>query len=438
MENIQFMNLILDNGACDIKVGFSTDESPITVPNCIARSKDRRVYIADELDHCKDYAGLTYRRPHDRGQLISWECEKAIWDGLFYGKDSRLMGGNGGKALDAHDTSLILTETPYTLPALSSNMDQIVFEEYGFSSYYRCTAGSLVSWNNISELYELTDGQQPRRADCTLVIDFGFSATHVVPVIHGQTYWPGVRRINVGGKQLTNFLKETVSFRHYNMMEETFLLNVVKQRACYVSQHFSDDLEECQMRKTKSQSRLVYALPDFRTSRLGCVVEDAKSPLKSPVKITENSQLLTLTNERFTIPEALFQPNILGIDQCGVPEAALQSVQACPPDVQNLLFANVVLTGGTSKLPGLADRMYTELQKNALHGSVLRVGQSEKPIPYAWEGGRQLFNNHAEALKDLRITKQEYDESGPNICLKKFGTQQEFAFPSDIDVIDNR
>ena len=40
----------------------------------------------------------------------------------------------------------------------------------------------------------------------------------------------------MGGKALTNYLKEAVSYRQYNMMDDTFLVNQVKERLCYVSQ----------------------------------------------------------------------------------------------------------------------------------------------------------------------------------------------------------
>jgi hypothetical protein len=31
-------------------------------------------------------------------------------------------------------------------------------------------------------------------------------------------------------------------YRYYNMMEETFLINIIKEKLCYVSQNFLQDL----------------------------------------------------------------------------------------------------------------------------------------------------------------------------------------------------
>lgn len=52
-------------------------------------------------------------------------------------------------------------------------------------------------------------------------------------------------RIDVGGKLLTNHLKELVSFRQWNMMDETYVMNEVKETCCYVSQQYGIDLETC-------------------------------------------------------------------------------------------------------------------------------------------------------------------------------------------------
>lgn len=53
-------------------------------------------------------------------------------------------------------------------------------------------------------------------------------------------------RIDIGGKLLTNHLKEIVSFRHWDVMEHTYVMNEVKEACCYVSNSFAEDLEACQ------------------------------------------------------------------------------------------------------------------------------------------------------------------------------------------------
>jgi len=51
--------------------------------------------------------------------------------------------------------------------------------------------------------------------------------------------------VDVGGKLLTNHLKELVSYRQWNMMDETSIVNDVKEKCCFLSQDFKQDLEIC-------------------------------------------------------------------------------------------------------------------------------------------------------------------------------------------------
>lgn len=49
--------------------------------------------------------------------------------------------------------------------------------------------------------------------DFCLVVDSGYSFTHIAPFYKGKIILEGIRRINVGGKHLTNHLKEIISYR---------------------------------------------------------------------------------------------------------------------------------------------------------------------------------------------------------------------------------
>lgn len=50
-------------------------------------------------------------------------------------------------------------------------------------------------------------------------------------------------RIDIGGKLMTNYLKEIVSYRHWYMMDQTSVMEHAKEEACYVSTQWKQDLE---------------------------------------------------------------------------------------------------------------------------------------------------------------------------------------------------
>ena len=63
----------------------------------------------------------------------------------------------------------------------------------------------------------------------------------------------------------------------------------------------------------------------------------------------------------FRAPEALFQPSFLGLEAAGIHETTYNSIYKCDLDIRRDLYGNVVLSGGTTMYPGIADRMQKEL-----------------------------------------------------------------------------
>jgi actin-related protein 6 len=124
--------IVLDNGASSIKAGVTTSSKDVRiVTNAIVRSKgDKITYFGHELDACKDFSTLHFRLPFERGYLVDWDAQKAIWDGIF--SDQVLN-------IDTAETSLLITEPYFNLPNVQEVYDQFVFEEYEFQSYFCST-----------------------------------------------------------------------------------------------------------------------------------------------------------------------------------------------------------------------------------------------------------------------------------------------------------
>lgn len=49
--------------------------------------------------------------------------------------------------------------------------------------------------------------------------------------------------MDLGGKALTNYLKELVSYRSVNVMDESFIMDDVKEKLCFVSLDVQRDLK---------------------------------------------------------------------------------------------------------------------------------------------------------------------------------------------------
>merc|ERR1712071_115308 len=102
-----------------------------------------------------------------------------------------------------------------------------------------------------------------------------------------------------------------------------------------------------------------------------------------------DGQVITIGNERFRCPEALFQPSFLGMESCGLHETTYNSIMKCDVDIRKDLYANTVLSGGTTMYPGIADRMQKEI--TALAPTTMKIKIIAPPEPNTRSGSVAPF-----------------------------------------------
>ena len=83
------------------------------------------------------------------------------------------------------------------------------------------------------------------------------------------------------------------------------------------------------------------------------------------------------------------------------------------------LFANIVLSGGSTMFPGIADRMQKEITALAPDSMVRMIKMIAPPErKYSvWIGGSVLAS--LSTFQSMWISKEEYDESGASIVHRK-------------------
>jgi len=415
--------LILDNGSYDIKVGYNTTATSDIkrVQNTICKTKDKKLLISNQIHNVNDISGITFKRPIEKGNLVSWEVEKQIWDYAFTSRDVDLD-------VDPTNCNLILGETPFTLPQLSINTDQIIFEEYGFPTLFRNPMASFIPWNyeNNETLYEpkLTNDLSSIKnySDFQLVIDSGFNATWIIPIIKGVVYWRSVRKFEIGGRFLSGVLREYVSFRHYNVTDETILVNNIKEKSCFVSMDYNESLKKIKQNnknRNRDQDHIIeYVLPDFNTTVQGYVLTPE---LKQKYKPQEQ-QILKLYDERFSVPESIFHPEIVNINnKPGLVETIVDSIFTLPELIRPLIVSNIMCIGGNFQMENFEKRLLNELKIVLPVEWDVRIGKPQDPTTYGWESAKKFSEN--ELYKNVRVSKQEYEEHGAQWCQQRFGFQ---------------
>ena len=130
-----------------------------------------------------------------------------------------------------------------------------------------------------------------------------------------------------------------------------------------------------------------------------------------------DGEVITIGNERFRCPEALFNPSLLGVESAGIHETTYNSILKYAVDCRKDLSTNIILSGGTTMCPGFADRIEKELTSLAPSTMTIKTIASPYRKYSVWTGGSILAS--LSSFQQMWISKKEYEESGASIVHRK-------------------
>ncbi|KAI3793173.1 hypothetical protein L1987_35788 [Smallanthus sonchifolius] len=133
----------------------------------------------------------------------------------------------------------------------------------------------------------------------------------------------------------------------------------------------------------------------------------------SLMKILTGREVITIGAERFRSAEVLFRPSLIGMEAGGIHEMTFKSIMKSDVDIRKDLYGNIVLSGGSTMFPGIADRVRKEITALAPSGMDVKVIANPERKHSAWIGGSVLAS--LSTFQQEWISKGEYDESGVSI-----------------------
>jgi len=304
--------------------------------------------------------------PVERSVVTNWDDMESLWHHTFYEE----------LQVAPEEHPVFLTETPLNPKANREKMTQIMFETFNVPAMYVATQAVLA-------LYAAgrTTG---------IVVDSGSATSHVVPIYEGYALPHAIIRLNLGGDDLDDYLMKILNEGGHDFTSDEAQKDIVrdiKEEVTYVALDFEQEMENAE--KT--------------------------SDLKKSFEL-DDGEVITIGDERFRCPEALFQPSFIGMESDGLTMTTQNSIMKCDGDIRRDLYGNTVLAGGNTMFPGFADRFQKEMSAFAPPTMTVNIISPPDRKYSPWIGGSMM----AQLIEqNVWMSMQAYNRDGAGVVHSK-------------------
>ena len=379
MEDDQLTVVVIDNGSATLKAGFSGEDAPRTqVPTLVGRPRHPGTTGAMHGNQSDVFAGplaeakrglLSTSRPIERGTVTDWDAVQTLWHHVFYNE----------LQVACEEHPVLVTETPDNTRQDREKMVELLFEAFS------CPTAVVA---NTQALTLFSTGRSTG-----VVVDSGAGRTHVGPVWEGYTLPHHLRRIDIGGDDVTRCLRDKLREDGYpfSTAADEEEVRRIKELHCYASLNCERELVYCKESRTIERW---HELPD--------------------------GQQVHMNEHRFTVPEAMFQPRILGAEFKHVTplhQTIHEVIQNCEAGVQAELYSAIVLGGGNTLFPKFDERVQRSVAALAPGGTTTRAVAFPERQYAAWLGGSVMGS--LRTFPSMWVSKNEYDDYGASIVHRK-------------------
>lgn len=365
--------VVIDNGSGMIKAGVAGEDAPRAYfPSCVGIPKHSTIHGNEGNDFFvgNDAHGkkgvLTLKYPIRNGIVNDKENMTRIWHHCY----------NSELNLAPSEQPVLLTEAPLNPKKNREEMIEIFFETFEVPAFYVFTQAVLALYGSGR-----TTG---------VVMDSGDGVTHVVVVYDGYNIEHAVTRVDIAGRNLTEFLMENCAEdgKNFAGTAQKEIVREMKEKVCYIPLDFDEEMKKYNENPDKKTE---FNLPDGNVFPVGSLA--------------------------IRTPEVLFKPSLIGLDIPGIPESVHNTIKKCDINIQKELYENIVLSGGTTMFEGFPERLNKEISGLVPPSVNVKITAPVERKFSIWIGGSVLAS--LATFQTSWITKEEYQDVGPAIVHTK-------------------
>ena len=280
----------------------------------------------------------------------------------------------------------LLTESPHNPTSHREQLAEVFFESFRVPALFLAPPAVL-------SLY--ASGRTTG-----VVLDVGEGVTHCIPVYEGYALPHSIVRSDVAGMDVTARLQLLLrkSGIAFSTTAESDFCSVMKEEVCYVSNVPS------------GYNDVDYFIDERATAGAG-----GDAPSRAQYQLPDG-QVVDLSHERHRSSEVLFQPSLIGSEERPIHDVLLTSILRSDMDLRSTLFSNIILSGGSTLLPGLGDRLLYEVRSQAPERTKIRISAPPERRESSWVGGSILAS--LATFKNMWVGRSEYEEYGSSVLYR--------------------
>ncbi|KAK8850085.1 hypothetical protein M9Y10_018196 [Tritrichomonas musculus] len=348
--------IVIDNGSGMMKAGWAGEEIPKSVFPSIVSHAQNNIFFGDQALLHQINAYIRY--PIQRGSINDWDNLEKIYEYIF----QRVL------KTDSSKNPILITRSYGNPKEESEKMIELMFETFNVPSFYT---------SYQSRLSLCASGRTNG-----IVLEIGDGTTQVMSTFDGEIIQHASTKINFGGTDITNYIQRMLFDKGCDRTCKSNTFEEIKEKYCYVKLNYDDQNEK---------GNIDYILPDGNT--------------------------ITIDRERYTAPELLFRPDYNGLLKVGIHDLIFDNIQKVNSDARKDLYANIVLSGGSTMFDGLPERIEEEIIKKAPPTMKVKIVAPQERKVTAWIGGSIVAS--LSTFPDMLITREEYDDAGAAIVNRK-------------------